>query len=107
MMKQITSRAEFQRRLDRALVDAATLLARSPNFDPYQQIELQLRTLKQWTQNGREPTPEERKRITIGRIMAREFDPQPEGWLQTIMDNLYDIQGYVTVWPPEGEAPYK
>ncbi len=106
-MAQITSRAEFQARLDKGLADMARLLQRSPGHPPYEEVEAQLRGLKQWTASGREPTPDERKKITIGLLVIRQFDPQPELWLYEIMENLNEIQGYVRIWPPDGEAPYK
>jgi hypothetical protein len=106
-MPQITSRKELQERIERAVADLAALLGRSPGFTPYEDVERQLRLLERWTAGGREPTDDEREQIRIGLIVVREFDPQPEMWLYDIMQNLHAIQGYVRVWPPDGEPPYK
>jgi Tse6 toxin immunity protein Tsi6 len=106
-MPQITSRREFQQRLDRALADMKALLAKTPRFEPYETVEWQLDELKRWTANARELTKDERDQISIGVVVVREFDPQPDVPLYETMENLHDIQGYVRIWPPDGEPPYK
>lgn len=104
-MPQITSRAELRRRIDRALVEIRNLVERSPGFAAYEEVERQLVALQRATTN-REPSDDERGHVTIGLILVREFDPQPDQALYDVMQNLSEIQAYVRKWPSDGEAPY-
>jgi hypothetical protein len=106
-MSQITSRQEFRDRVDKAMAALGKQMQQTPRFDPYESVEMQLDALKRWTADGREPTDDERARINMGLIVIREFDPEPDEELYDLMQDLHQIQGYVDVWPPEGEAPFK
>jgi hypothetical protein len=71
----IQGRADFFQLLGELLPRARDLLRATPEFGPYSSIVRQLEAISEWTSNGREPTRDERAKITIGRIIAREFEP--------------------------------
>jgi hypothetical protein len=106
-MGQISSRQAFRQRLDQASAALSEQIRKTPRFGPYASVKEQLDSLEHWTAGGREPAAEERARINMGLIVIREFDPEPDDELYGLMQDLHQIQAYVDVWPPEGEAPFK
>jgi len=74
----IKTRGEFEAELLEAIFQADQRLQRSPNWVPMQVVKRQLDAMRQWTQQLRTPTEEERKKINIGLIAAREFDDDEE-----------------------------
>ena len=74
----IRSRKDFQAALAEAIGVVAELVRAAPRFEPYLEIEMQLDAMRRWTADGREPLPDERKSVTIGLVIIRELDPQPD-----------------------------
>ncbi len=102
----ICSRAQFQAALSEALGVAADLVRSAPSFAPYQTIEAQVGAMGRWTADGREPTADERASITIGLVILRELDPQPDATMYAKQELLRACHHYFRVWPAEGRPPY-
>ncbi len=102
----ISSRADFQLALDDAFVAIREWIAKAPRFQTYQEIEVQLGAMKRWTANGRAPTEDERKSITIGPLVLRELDPEPDLDTYEKQEILKACHYYFREWPPEGKPPY-
>ena len=94
----IKNRATFFDALDRAIRETQSLLERTPD-DPYFASFLrQLRAIRDWTANGREPTRDERRSITIGRTLVRELSPAPTDEIERISKLLHEVHGYFRIW---------
>ena len=81
--KYVNSRADFERVLAETLQLTKKFIAENPKYPPFEDLEIQLDAMQRWIADGREPTQDERDRITIGRIVVRELEPA-----QT--DEIYD-----------------
>jgi hypothetical protein len=102
----ITSRADFQRALDEALHEIGDLVKKAPKLAPYEEIEMQLDAMKRWTANGREPTKDERTSITIGLLVIRELDPEPDLETYEKQELFKACHHYFREWPVDGKPPY-
>lgn len=73
----------------------ATRLAKSPSFGPYTSVDKQLQFLAAAYQAGTKPSWEDKKRLTIGVLAAREFeDSDPElADLLFKLDHAVDTKG--------------
>jgi len=72
--KHIKNRADFFRTLAEAIQASNDLLARAPGDGSVTSILRQLETIRTWTDNGRDPTKEERwKTKTTSRIWSSEL----------------------------------
>ena len=91
------SRAGFFDALDRAIVDSRQLVG-APPFPPLESIIVQLQYMKLWTANGREPTREERRSITIGRIVVRELEPAATDELYAYGELIHELSFYFKLW---------
>ncbi|MGZ3474379.1 MAG: immunity protein Tsi6 family protein [Polyangiales bacterium] len=96
--KYIKSRADFFIALDEAIKQTLDLLKKSPK-DPYlDSILTQLDAIKRWTDGGREPTEDERKSLTIGPILVREFEPAQTDELEEWVERVREVSGYFRDW---------
>ena len=84
--KHIKNRADFFTALASAIQASNDLLERAPGDGGVTSIRQQLETLRTWTENGREPTKEERWKPKIGlqlfRAYETESDPQVLAWVE-------------------------
>jgi Tsi6 len=104
---EINSRADFFAMLDDAIEVTAAMLAHSPSSPVPLSASKQLAAIKQWTANGREPTLDERYRITIGVMAARELDDYSrpdDSPLTRYQHKLSAINNYVEGWPDDAVA---
>jgi hypothetical protein len=74
----IKTRGEFEAELKEAIYQADQRLQKAPNWPPLQVVRRQLDAMKKWTASMRAPTADERAKINIGVIAARNFDDDEE-----------------------------
>jgi len=100
---EIDSRAHFFRVLGEATDLARRILASSPGYEVMLRIEKELSAMKQWTDDGREPSEEERQSIDVGLVAVRELDGGPYE-LQQLADKLHVLNAYFEDWPTDLQA---
>lgn len=95
--KFLKSRADWFIALDQAFQETLDLLNQGP--DPYlESVLAQLDAMKRWTADGREPTEQERKSMTIGMIMTREFDSPSTDQLYFYKEKVMEVWSYFDDW---------
>jgi hypothetical protein len=99
----INSRADFFTVLADVIGRTKKLVAAEPGYAPFESIDMQLDAISRWTANDREPTVDERKRITIGRIIVRELSPAPTEELAEYTKRLTEVGGYFQDWMSDAE----
>jgi hypothetical protein len=72
--KHIKSRADFFSAMARAIDESLELLKVAPADGVVTAILRQLETIRAWTDQGREPTQEERWKPRIGLLVMRELE---------------------------------
>ena len=82
---------------------ARRILASSPDYEVMLRIEKELAAMKQWTDEGREPTQDERQSIDVGLIAVRELEGGPYE-LQQLADKLHVLNAYFEDWPTDQQA---
>ena len=96
--QHIKARRDFFPALDQAIQRTHDLLKKAPG-DPYlTSILRQLDAMKGWTANGRDPTRAERKSLTIGQILVREFEPAPTDEIEDWTKLVREVKGYFEEW---------
>ena len=101
---EIDSRADFERVVKDARLITRLLLS-GESLDPtIESIDTQLDALERWSANGREPTPAERKSISVGILAARELDDVRDPEIQVLAGKLHSVQSYVREWPSDDDA---
>ena len=98
---KITRRDEFFVTLERALTRLAEESARTPGYYLWPLMLRQLDAMREWTAGGREPTPEERERITVGTLAARELDTVDDAALASLGQDLSELQYFFQVHYPD------
>ncbi len=98
----INSRADFFRVVDEALDMTADRLSQTV-FAPLASIARQLEAIKAWTAGGREPTLDERRKVSIGLIATRELEPAASADDAAYLTRLYEIDGYFSDWLSDAE----
>jgi hypothetical protein len=93
----VKSRDDFQSVLAGAHRETSELLDRG-EWWPLQSIKLQLEAMREWTAQGRDPTPEEIESIQLGVVVARELEPAPTAELESYNERLYELHGYFKEW---------
>jgi hypothetical protein len=96
-------RAGFLDALDRAIVDTRRLGGAPPGFPPLESILYQLEMIRLWTANGRQPTRDERRSITIGLIVVRELEPAATDELYDYTELIHEISFYFKLWWDDAE----
>jgi hypothetical protein len=91
----IQSREEFRRQLLEALALVERRLKRSPHAAPLHVVQRQLRAMQRWTEGMRTPTGEEREKIAIGLIAARELDDD-----EAMAGLCHRLNYFFQEWPP-------
>jgi hypothetical protein len=95
----ITSRDEFFRTLDTTTAEIDGLAAREPAYPVWKGLQRQLQAMKQWSANG-DPTPDQRGKISIGLIAARELEPPATPAMGDLIDRLHMLSYAWRHWPP-------
>ena len=89
----------FEADLDEALVLVDLRLERSPHWPVMQVMKRQLEAMKRWTASGRTPTQEERGKIIIGLLAARELQDD-----EALARLCHRLNHFFQVWPVRGEG---
>lgn len=86
--QHVKSRAGFFVTVDEVRQQTLALMESHPRAPYLDSILIQLDSIKRWTEGGREPTGEERKSLTIGSMLVREFEPaqtdELAGWIERL-----------------------
>ena len=101
--KFIQDRAGFFRALDDAIADSRRLGGAPPGFAPLETILYQLEMIKVWTANGRTPTKQERRSITMGITVVRELEPAPTDELFHYTELIHELSFYFKLWWDDAE----
>lgn len=92
----IENRASFYKVLDQAITKSEEL----QEDDAIKVVLLQLRAIKQWTENNQKPSDEDLASLCINRIVAQNFEPlrgrskELDNWCQMVGE----IEIYVGQW---------
>lgn len=100
-LSNIKSRDEFFVTLERARARLVEEAARTPEYFLWPLMLRQLDAMHEWTAGGREPTPEERERITVGTLAARELDTVDDAAVAAIGRDLSELQYFFQVHYPD------
>ncbi|MEZ4390645.1 MAG: hypothetical protein R3A48_06075 [Polyangiales bacterium] len=98
---KITSRDEFFVTLERTHARLAEESARTPEYDLWPLMLRQLDAMREWTAGGREPSAEERERVTVGTLAARELDTVDDAALASLGQDLSELQYFFQVHYPD------
>jgi len=90
----IKTRGEFEAELKEAIYQADLLIKKLPKWPAMQTVRRQLEAMRNWTQGGRTPTEDERKKINIGLIAMREFDDE-----EPISSLCHKLNYFFQEWP--------
>ena len=101
--KYIQDRASFFGALDQAIADSRRLDGAPPGFAPLETILHQLEMITAWTANGRPPTKDERRRITMGITVVRELEPAPTVELFQYTELIHELSFYFKLWWDDAE----
>jgi hypothetical protein len=101
--KYIQDRADFFHVLDDAIADTRRLGGGPPLRPPLESILYQLEMMTVWTRNGRQPTKDERRSISIGELVVRELEPAARDDLDEYMKHLYELTFYFKLWWDDAE----
>jgi hypothetical protein len=99
----VKSRADFFKVLDDALQETKRIAGPSATWPPIESILDQLDAMKRWTANGRDPTKDERRSISIGLIASRELQGVPDD-LYDYVQKLHELSGYFKEWLADDEV---
>lgn len=94
----INSRADFAPVVRDALAMVQKQIKENPGFDVFDEIEIQLDSMLRWTADGREPTDDEKSRISIGLLAVRNLEPAQTDEIYAITDRLHSIQYVFRHW---------
>jgi hypothetical protein len=101
--KYIQDRATFFEALDQAIADSRRLGGAPPGFALLETILYQLEMIKVWTANGRPPTKDERRSITMGITVVRELEPAPTDELFHYTELIHELSFYFKLWWDDAE----
>ncbi|MBZ0121889.1 MAG: hypothetical protein K8H88_33155 [Sandaracinaceae bacterium] len=103
--KVIQGRSDFFQVLDWLIAKASDLHANDgPAMDAlWVPLERQLSAMKRWTDGGRQPTKDERKSITAGRILSREFEIAGTPDIQDFVDRFHELIYYFKHWKSDDD----
>src|SRR5262249_22018456 len=81
---EINSREDFLRILEITTTEIDGFVAREPAYPVWGLLQRQLHAMREWTANGRDPTPDQRQRISIGLVAARELEPTQDDAMENL-----------------------
>jgi hypothetical protein len=90
-------RQDFDQLLAATLAEVEALAAKQPGYPGGESWRRQLHAMRAWSSAG-DPTPEQRGRIGIGLIAARELEPAPPE-TQGLVDRLHLLNYAWRHWP--------
>jgi len=96
--KRIKSRSDFFQALSEAIQASKDLLGIAPNDGAVTSVLRQLETIHMWTDNGREPTQEERWKPRIGLVLLREFETESDSRVLDWGGLSREVEGYFRHW---------
>ena len=96
--KHIKDRADFFRTLTEAIQASNDLLKVAPGDGAITSILRQLEMIRTWTENGREPTKEERWKPQIGVILMREFETESARQILDWAERCKEVESYFCHW---------
>jgi hypothetical protein len=96
--KHIKSRADFFRILTVAIRASTDLLTVAPGDGRIMSVLRQLEMIRTWTDNGRDPTKEERWKTQIGVILMREFETEGDQRVIDWAELCKEVEGYFNLW---------
>jgi hypothetical protein len=96
--KHIKGRADFFATLAKAIQATNDLLKIAPGDASLTSILRQLETIRLWTENGREPTKDERWKPRIGLLLMREFDAESDPKIVRWAELSREVEGYFVHW---------
>ena len=99
----VKNRADFFRVLGEAQQKTGELMKVYPKSPTLDSIEIQLDAMWRWTVDDRTPTLDERKSITIGKVVNREMEPAATDELYVYMQKLYELSAYFKDWMTDEE----
>jgi hypothetical protein len=99
----IQDRAGFFVALDKAIADTPRLAGAPPGLAPLETILRQLEMIEVWTANGRQPTRDERRSITMGITVVRELEPAPTVALFHYSELIHELGFYFKLWWDDAE----
>jgi hypothetical protein len=94
----VTDRAAFFDQLDLAIAKTKTLIAQNPTWEMLQSFARQLEAMKQWSANGRKPSFDERRTITMGRTAQREIQGTNDLEWYDYMQQITELDSYFKFW---------
>ena len=100
----INGRADFFLQLTQAQREVSMLVQRLPFEAPLKAVEHQLASIAEWTANGRTPTAQERKSVTIGLLMFKEYDTSDDDGIYDVRPKLSSLDTYFKFWPDDKTA---
>jgi hypothetical protein len=96
--KHIKNRADFFRALAAAIQASNDLLKMAPGDGIVTSILRQLETIRTWTENGRQPTKDERWKPQIGLTLSREFETESDPRIIDWAELSREVEGYFGAW---------
>src|SRR5262245_56825721 len=96
---EIRTREDFFRILESTTTEIDGFVAREPAYPVWGLLQRQLHAMREWTANGADPTPDQRGRISIGLLAARELEPAPDAAIEDLTTRLHLLNYYWRHWP--------
>ena len=97
--KHLRGRSDFQPLLATLLAKTRALLPTKVGAWPaIESIVMQLDAIRRWTDQGRDPLPDERASITIGVLVVRELEPAPDAAMAEYNEQLVELTDYFKRW---------
>jgi hypothetical protein len=96
---EIHNREDFFRILASTTREIDDFAAREPAYPIWGVLQRQLHAMRAWTENGADPTPEQRNRVSIGLVAARELEPAPDAAMEDLVTRLHLLNYYWRHWP--------
>jgi hypothetical protein len=95
---EIRDREDFFRMLASTTSEIDDFVAREPAYPVWGLLQRQLHAMRVWTTNGADPTLEQRKRVWIGLVAARELEPASDTAMEHLLTRLHLLNYYWKHW---------
>jgi hypothetical protein len=94
----VTDREAFFRLLGEAIDTTARLMVASPTYELLHHFSRQLEAMRNWTANGRKPTFDERRSVTLGVTAQRELQGTTDPEWSSYMMLVTALSSYFKFW---------
>src|ERR1700748_1403370 len=94
----VTNRQEFFRQLGICIAAKRRFFAKDPTVFILDPISRQLEAVRNWTLNGRKPTFDERRSISMGRTVQRELEGTPDPAWSRYQFRISELSNYFKLW---------